>query len=197
MRGRLTLLPWALLAACGHDASPALIEEDAAIVSVPAPAPPPEPPAPPPEPTVVAQTRAWAVFVDDELDQCIEHTRRFEVPAGVDFSPGPVAEIDPIPEGHVIELPGGCAASFDGRTVLARCESTVDHDATLESLPHGVTMLESFSTQNFRFTSALRTDARLEACLASGQHWSAVADDSPDYVRARSRARERRMDAHR
>lgn len=176
-----------ILVGCNGSEEVVVSAEDAAVVPDP---PPPQPP-PPPEPTHVTQTRAWAVFVDDELDQCIEHTRRFEIPASTEWSPRAIEDLVPLPEGTVIELADGCAGSFEGRTVIASCESTVNEADSIEPIPSGVVLLETFVTQNYRFATALATDARLEACLASHRHWAAVADDSIEYARARGRERDR------
>lgn len=182
-----------VLTACGHSAEEADATPDAFV-------PPPTiverdvvpQPPPPPPPTTVTRTRAWAVFVDDELDACIEHTRRYEIPAATEWSPPPIEDLAPLPEGRVIELEDGCAASFEGRTVLATCEGTTDAASALAAIPDEVTLLETYATQSFRFATALASDTRLEACLAAHRHWSAVADDSVEYARARNQARERR-----
>jgi hypothetical protein len=155
---------------------------------------PVQPPPPPPEPTIVTQGQYYAVFLGDELDRCIERTRRYEIPFGVAWAPRDLAPIEPVPEGRVIELATDCASSFEGRTVLASCDGSSDLasydglDAGIGEPPSGVTMIESVTSRNYRFATALENDVRLEECLAMQHRWTAVPDTSPEFARARSHA---------
>jgi hypothetical protein len=151
-------------------------------------APVPQPP-PPPEPTVVLQSQAYAVFVGDELDRCLEHTRRYTIPFGTEWSPRAMPPMEPVPEGRVIALTTDCATAFEGRTVLASCDGSTD--LVDGALPTGVTVMETFSTQSFRFETSLADDARLAECLAAQRRWTAVSDSSVEFARARTAMRER------
>ena len=145
----------------------------------------------------MTQGQYYAIFVGDELDRCIERTRRYTIPFGVEWAPRAVPPIETVPDGRMIELPVDCATSFDGRAVLASCEGSWDltryegSDAGLGTPAAGVTMMESVATRSYRFETALATDARLEDCIAEGHRWTAVPEGSVELARARSQARER------
>jgi hypothetical protein len=190
------VLALSVLGCDGHDdaAADTAPPPTSAVAVVPRPIPQPPPP---PEPTIVTQGQYYAVFLGDELDRCVERTRRYEIPFDVAWAPRALPPIEPVPEGRVIELQVDCSTSFEGRTVLASCEGSWDLtryegvDAGIGTPATGVTMLESLTTRSYRFETALATDARLEDCIAEGRRWTAVSDDSVELVRARSQAHER------
>lgn len=201
MRVLLSMLP--LIAGCGSgepDAPPCSCAPVATAIADATPPPPPPPPTPPPpELNHVTQSAYYAVFVGDELDQCIELTRRYEIPASTEWAPRELPPLTPIPEGRVIALTVDCDTSFAGRTILASCEGTADlaarsaSDPQLASVPPGVTMLETLSTKNYRFATALASDTRLMDCLAAQHLWTAVPEASIEYVRARAHREPRSM----
>ncbi len=192
----MLLLPLFSLAGCGGapeapDTGPPP-PPPTTVVEQPIPQPPP-----PPEPTLVTQGQYYAVFLGDDLDRCIERTRRWEIPALAEWAPRDFPPIEPVPEGRVIELTTDCGSSFEGRTVLATCEGSWDLtrydgvDAGIGTPLPGITMMETYATRSYRFETALATDARLGECLAEQRRWTAVPDESVEYVRARSQAHER------
>lgn len=147
------------------------------------------PPPAPPKPT--SATRAFASFVKDTLDECVEVT--LVAPPGTDQ-----ARVDKAADGvfkptkagggsgELVSIPAPCAEQFADRTALASCSMS-----KTEAADGGVvTMLIGASYFNLK---TLNDDTYMKDCLKGGGKWTAAKKDDPNAARERLRQRAKQL----
>jgi hypothetical protein len=172
VRSPLALAFLSLGACSGGEASPP-------PAPAPVASPTPTAPAEPPSPRLVTQGRHSAVFVDDELDGCIDFVVTFTVPPDLpDWSP-PAREESSEPSAEAVTIARPCPEQFSTHQELASC-TTVTPEQPVGREPR-VRFSATTTSRSYRFASALSDDRRMRSCLTRGGDWHAVAAGSPEH----------------
>jgi hypothetical protein len=125
------------------------------------------------------------VFRGARLDECVEVETTVVTPAGATpWTPPTIDPSEDMPEGAEAIPVDGCTGHLDGRPILATCESDIP-EVHPEAAPEGV--LARAQIRAYTLSFGLLNDGLMRDCLRAGGRWSALPQDSPEYLSARLR----------
>jgi hypothetical protein len=172
---------------------------------VPAPVPPAAPLAPPPQ--HFEDETSVAVFSSDKLDECVRFQVLYDAPAEAPSWPMAVSAADILTaEGGRIRIKRPCEEQFAGMVALATCGVEMDAaaffklgtsskkkgkpDVAAAEPPRPDPKLVRFkmTARYYLYANVFEDHSYMRDCLKMGGDWHAVAEDSPEYTRARLEA---------